>query len=124
LLDIFSMVDFLRDLPLSRAKSLLQVAHRLALPAGERIVVQGTRGDSFYIIVNGTVEIVKDGLPIKRYRAGDYFGEIAILLDQPRNADAVAKTDVDLVAIDRNDFLALLRGSEMLVRLERMVRVR
>lgn len=124
LLDIFSMVDFLRDLPLSRAKSLLQVAHRLQLPAGERVVTQGTRGDSFYIIVNGTVEIVKDGVPIKRYRAGDYFGEIAILLDQPRNADAIARTDVDLVAIDRNDFLAALRGSEMLVRLERMVRVR
>jgi CRP-like cAMP-binding protein/ribonuclease BN (tRNA processing enzyme) len=124
LLDIFSMVDFLRELPLSRAKSLLQVARRLQLPAGERVVTQGTRGDSFYIIVNGTVEIVKDGLPIKRYRAGDFFGEIAILLDQPRNADAIARTDVDLVAIDRNDFLAALRGSEMLVRLERMVRVR
>lgn len=124
LLDIFAMVDFLRDLPLSRAKALLQVAQRLQLPAGERIVTQGTHGDSFYIIVHGTVQIVKDGLPIKRYRAGDYFGEIAILLDQPRSADAIAKTDVDLVAIDRNDFLSVLRGSEMLTRLERLVRVR
>jgi CRP-like cAMP-binding protein/phosphoribosyl 1,2-cyclic phosphodiesterase len=124
LLEIFAMVDFLRDLPLSRARSLLQVAQRLTLPAGERIVTQGTRGDSFYIIVNGTVSIVKDGQAIKRYRAGDYFGEMALLLDQPRSADAVAKTDVDLVAIDRNDFLAVLRGSEMLTRLERLVRVR
>jgi CRP-like cAMP-binding protein/glyoxylase-like metal-dependent hydrolase (beta-lactamase superfamily II) len=124
LLDIFAMVDFLRDLPLSRAKQLLQVAQRLTLPAGERIVTQGMRGDSFYIIVNGMVQIVKDGVPIKRYRAGDYFGEMAILLDQPRAADAIAKTEVDLVAIDRNDFLAILRGSEMLNRLERLVRVR
>jgi CRP-like cAMP-binding protein/glyoxylase-like metal-dependent hydrolase (beta-lactamase superfamily II) len=124
LLEIFAMVDFLRDLPLSRARQLLQVAQRLTMPAGERIVTQGTRGDSFYIIVNGTVQIVKDGVPLKRYRAGDYFGEMAILLDQPRSADALAKTDVDLVAIDRNDFLAILRGSEMLTRLERLVRVR
>jgi CRP-like cAMP-binding protein/glyoxylase-like metal-dependent hydrolase (beta-lactamase superfamily II) len=124
LLEIFSMVDFLRDLPLSRARSLLQVAQRLTLPAGERIVTQGMRGDSFYIIVNGTVQIVKDGVAIKRYRAGDYFGEMAILLDQPRSADAVAKTDVDLIAIDRNDFLSILRGSEMLTRLERLVQVR
>ncbi len=36
LLDIFAMVDFLRDLPLSRARSLLQVARRMTLPAGER----------------------------------------------------------------------------------------
>jgi CRP-like cAMP-binding protein/ribonuclease BN (tRNA processing enzyme) len=124
LLEIFSMVDFLRDLPLSRARQLLQVAQRIALPAGERVVTQGTHGDSFYIIVNGTVQIVKDGVAIKRHRAGDYFGEMAILLDQPRSADAVAKTDVDLVVIDRNDFLAILRGSEMLTRLERLVRVR
>ena len=124
LLDIFSMVDFLRDLPLSRARSLLQVARRMTLPAGENIVTQGTKGDSFYIIVHGTVQVVKDGVAIKRYRAGDYFGEMAILLDQPRSADVVAKTDVDLVALDRNDFLAALRGSEMLTRLERLVRVR
>jgi CRP-like cAMP-binding protein/ribonuclease BN (tRNA processing enzyme) len=124
LLDNFAMVDFLRDLPLSRARSLLQVARRETLPAGERIVTQGTRGDSFYIIVYGTVQIVKDGVPLKRYRAGDYFGEMAILLDQPRSADAVAMTDVDLIAIDRNDFLSVLRGSEMLTRLERLVRVR
>ena len=124
LLDNFAMVDFLRDLPLSRARSLLQVARRMALPAGELIVRQGARGDTFYIIVHGTVQIVKDGVAIRRYRAGDYFGEMALLLDQPRSADAVALTDVDLVAIDRNDFLTVLRGSEMLTRLERLVRVR
>lgn len=124
LLDIFAMVDFLRDLPLSRAKALLQVARRITLPAGENIVTQGSHGDSFYMIVHGTVEIVKDGLPIKRYHAGDYFGEMAILLDQPRAADAIAKTDVDLVAIDNNDFVSVLRGSEMLQRLERLVHAR
>ena len=124
LLEIFSMVDFLRDLPLSRARSLLQVARRMTLPAGEHIVTQGAKGDSFYIIVTGTVQVVRDGVPIKRYRAGDYFGEMAILLEQPRRADVIAKTDVDLVALDRNDFLAALRGSEMLARLERLVRVR
>jgi cGMP-dependent protein kinase len=87
-------------------------------------VKQGTRGDSFYIIVHGSVQIVKDGVALKRYRAGDYFGEMAILLDQPRSADAIALSDVELIAIDRNDFLATLRGSEMLTRLERLVRVR
>jgi phosphoribosyl 1,2-cyclic phosphodiesterase len=124
LLDIFSMVDFLRDLPLSRSRSLLQVARRMQLPAGEHVVTQGTKGDSFYIIVKGTVQVVRDGVPLKKYRAGDYFGEMAILLEQPRRADVVAKTDVDLVALDRNDFLAALRGSEMLSRLERLIRVR
>lgn len=124
LLDNLAMVDFLRDLPLSRSRHLLQVSMRMTIEAGEKIVTQGTHGDSFYIIVHGTVAIVRDGKPINRYRAGDYFGEMAILLDKPRSADAVAVTDVDLIAIDRNDFLSVLRGSEMLTRLERLVRVR
>jgi glyoxylase-like metal-dependent hydrolase (beta-lactamase superfamily II) len=124
LLDNLAMVDFLRDLPLTRARHLLQVSMRMTIPAGEKIVSQGTHGDSFYMIVHGTVEIVRDGKAINRYLAGDYFGEMAILLDQPRSADAIAITDVDLLAIDRNDFLSVLRGSEMLTRLERLVHVR
>ena len=124
LLDAVSMVDFLRDLPLSRARQLLQVARRISLPAGERIVKQGTRGDAFYIVVHGHVDVMRDGVKLKAYQAGDYFGERALILDEPRMADVMAQTDVDLLAIDRDDFLPLLRGSEMLKRLERLVRVR
>ncbi len=124
LLDAVSMVDFLRDLPLSRARQLLQVARRISLPQGERIVTQGTRGDAFYIVVNGHVDVVRDGVRLKTHQAGDYFGERALILAEPRMADVVAQTDVDLIAIDRDDFLPLLRGSEMLKRLERLVRVR
>lgn len=124
LLDAVSMVDFLRDLPLSRARQLLQVVRRISLPAGERIVTQGTRGDAFYIVVNGHVDVVRGGTKLKTYQAGDYFGERALILDEPRMADVIAHTEVDLLAIDRDDFLPLLRGSEMLKRLERLVRVR
>ncbi len=124
LLEAVAMVDFMRDLPLSRARHILQRAQRLSLPAGEKIVAQGTRGDSFYIVVNGQVLIVRDGVVLKTYRAGDYFGETALLLDQPRSADVVAQTQVDLIAIDRTDFLALLRGTQIPDRLLRLARVR
>lgn len=124
LLESVCMVDFMRDLPLSRARHILQRAHRLRLPAGEKIVAQGSRGDSFYVLVNGQVLIVRDGVELKAYRAGDYFGETALLLNQPRSADVVAKTDVELIAIDRNDFLALLRGTRIPERLMRLARVR
>ena len=46
----------------------------ISLPAGEKIVRQGTRGDSFYIIVNGTVVVQRGNSLLKKYRAGDYFG--------------------------------------------------
>ncbi len=121
-LDAFAMVDFFRELPLSRARALLQVSREMTLPAGEKIVRQGTRGDSFYVIQNGIVSVVRDGITLKRYTAGDYFGETALILDQPRSADVVAETSVDVLAIDRDDFLTLLRGSETLNRLKRLAR--
>jgi phosphoribosyl 1,2-cyclic phosphodiesterase len=124
LLDSLTAVEFLRDLPLSRARSLLQVARQISVPAGETIVKQGTRGDSFYIIVNGTVVVQRQGEVLKKYRAGDYFGETALIMDQPRSADVIAKTPVDLVAIDRNDFLSLLHGSDIVTRLANLARVR
>ncbi len=124
LLDVFSMVDFLRDLPLSRARALLQAAHQISLPAGEKVVEEGTRGDSFYVIVRGNVTVIRDGRTVKVYGAGDYFGETALILDQPRSADVVAKTPVDLVVIDRGDFMAALRGTSTLRRLENLARLR
>jgi CRP-like cAMP-binding protein/glyoxylase-like metal-dependent hydrolase (beta-lactamase superfamily II) len=124
LLDVFSTVEFLRDLPLSRARALLQAASRLTLPAGETIVAEGARGDRFYIIVRGMVAVVKGGRQIRRYQAGDYFGETALILDQPRSADVVATSQVDLVAIDRGDFMTALRGTSTLRRLENLARIR
>src|SRR5262249_39759393 len=108
----------------SRARDLLQVARRVSVPAGQKIVVQGTRGDTFYIIVNGVVSVIQEGRELKTYMAGDYFGETALILGQPRNADVVAKTDVELVTLDRSDFLFLLRGSNIRRRLEHLAKSR
>jgi CRP-like cAMP-binding protein/phosphoribosyl 1,2-cyclic phosphodiesterase len=121
-LDAFAMVDFLRELPLSRARALLQVSREMTLRPGEKILRQGTRGDSFYVIQNGIVSVVRDGQVLKRYTAGDYFGETALILDRPRMADVVAETVVDVLAIDRDDFLTLLRGCDTLQRLKRLAR--
>jgi CRP-like cAMP-binding protein len=124
LLDVFCSVDLFRDFPLSRAQEILHHARSVSYPKGTRIIERGSKGDNFYIIVSGTVSVVPDGRALKSYHAGDYFGETALLLDQPRNADVVARTDVDLVEIDRYGFLYLLRGTDIPRRLERLARMR
>lgn len=121
LLDAFSMVDFFRDLPLSRARALLQVVREKRAQPGEVIVKEGTLGNAFYVIRNGVVAVVRGGRTVKRYTAGDYFGEAALLLDRPRGADVVAETQVELLLIERDEFLALVRKSELHERLHRLV---
>lgn len=124
LLDVFVGIDLFRGFSLARAREVLQAARRVDVEAGARIIAQGSPGDAFYIIVSGVCAVRRDGVELKRYQAGDYFGETALILGQPRNADVVASTDVVLVEVARYDFLYLLRGTDIPQRLVRLARMR
>jgi cAMP-dependent protein kinase regulator len=91
---------------------------------GQTIVKQGEYGDSFYIIVEGTVEVYKENekgerINLGRLSEGDYFGEIALLLNQPRAATVVVPDDceqVKVVKLDRRSFKNLLGNIEDLLK--------
>lgn len=124
LLDVICGVDLFRQFTISRAREVLQAARRVKYPSGTRVIAEGTFGDRFYLIVSGVAGVVQSGQELKTYQSGDYFGETALILGQPRNADVVAKTDLDVVEIDRYDFLYLLRGTDIPQRLVRLARMR
>jgi CRP-like cAMP-binding protein len=124
ILDAFLSVDLFRDFPLARASEILQVARRVSFPAEHTIIAQGSVGDAFYIILNGVVSVRQNGREVKTYGAGDYFGETALVLGQPRVADCIAVTDVTLVEVGRYDFLYLLRDTTLPSRLARLAKMR
>jgi uncharacterized protein YhbP (UPF0306 family) len=84
--------------------------------AGEVIVRQGAPADKIFIIVKGEVGVEReepDGtkVELETLRDGQFFGELAILRDTPREATATAQTDVTLLALQRDTFQKLVAGS-------------
>ncbi len=77
---------------------------------GEEIIRRGDHGDRFYVVSSGEVDVLVDGRPPRREGEGSYFGEIALLRDVPRTATVLAATDVELFALDRDDFLPAVTG--------------
>lgn len=80
---------------------------------GDRIFKEGSRGDKFYLILSGEVRISKTIVGIGEealaiLKEGDYFGEMALLDEAPRSADAYCAKRCVLSVIKRNDFEQLL----------------
>jgi CRP-like cAMP-binding protein len=80
--------------------------------AGEVIFHEGAEGDSMFLVWSGRVAIVKGDLEspvILAYRiAGEIFGEMALLENQPRSASIVALEDTRLLELSRSRFEQLL----------------
>lgn len=98
-------VPMLAALPEAVLERLAREAETTAFPAGHVIVREGEPGDRFYVVEKGQVAILGN-----RLGPGEGFGEIALLRDVPRTATATAATDVRLVALERDPFVAAVTG--------------
>jgi CRP/FNR family transcriptional regulator, cyclic AMP receptor protein len=78
-------------------------------PAGTTIFRAGDTGDYMYVIVEGTVRISLEGRELEMLGPGGVFGEIALIDNGPRSADAVTVADCRLVPIDEHRFKFLVQ---------------
>jgi CRP-like cAMP-binding protein len=90
---------------LSQVSSLMTP---LDLKAGKVLARQGEVGREFLILLEGQVEVVRDGKIIAVRGPGDFIGEIALLDNRPRTATVTARTDVVVEALNRGEFASLL----------------
>jgi CRP-like cAMP-binding protein len=103
-------VPTLRSLDMASLEDVVARVHPESAPAGADVVRQGERGDRFYVIESGAAEVLLDGYPIGRLRAGSEFGERALLRGSSRTATVRAVTPLALQTLDRWDFLSAITG--------------
>src|SRR5262245_55369222 len=90
---------------------------RIAEAAAGTVVTQiGEPGDSFFIIIDGTVAVRTPVGAASQLQPGDFFGEMSLVGGEPRSATIVATTDLRLLIVDRSHFWRLLDETPDLVR--------
>jgi CRP-like cAMP-binding protein len=86
-------------------------AKERSFDAGTAIIEEGQTGVGFYLLLSGTAEVRKGGTVLATFGPGDYFGEMALLLeDTPRTADVVAIDDTTCLVITLWDLKAMLKN--------------
>lgn len=79
--------------------------------AGTPIVSAGEAGIGFYLIVAGRAEVQRNKRTLRTLNPGDYFGELAILRDQPRSATVIATEPTTCLVLTRWDFKGVLQAN-------------
>lgn len=103
-------VSFLAPLPEAILEQLARAAVEEPATAGAEIVRQGDRGDRFYVVSSGSLQVFVDGAEVGTLGPGDSFGEIALLREVPRTATVKARTDTLLFTLDREAFVPAVSG--------------
>ncbi len=113
--DVTRRINFFEGLTEEVVEAFTRDLHRIRIPRGESIIAEHTRGDNLFLICRGKIEISKvldsSETPYARLSTlepGDFFGEMSIIDDQPRSANALALEDVELLVIDRESFTDLV----------------
>jgi len=109
-------VSFFSSLPDADILKISAVCGKTSLDAGEVVFSEGTRGQHFYIILRGSVKIVKDNGEqghdtIALYKQGQCFGELALIDDFPRSATVLTAEPSQLLCISRDDFQKVVQES-------------
>ena len=114
-LEQFRSVPLFESLDDAAARDLCDLLKTLDCRQSTVLFHAGDAGDAMYLIESGSVRISvptadEQELTLAEMRAGDFFGEIALLDGQPRSANAIAMEDSRLAVLSRADFLAFFNA--------------
>jgi cGMP-dependent protein kinase len=118
----FKGIPLLESLPREKQLAVVKMLTVRQYPDKAVICQQGEPGTSLFILKSGVVTVTRNGQPWRTLTKADYFGEKALLLDQPRTASVYAEGTCQVWELDKEGFLEVFDKAtqeEMRTRLER-----
>lgn len=112
-----TVVEMLARVPLLGACSpaelhqIAELGSRSQVADGTEVVRQGEEGREFFMLLAGQARCHVDGALMSTFGPGDFFGEMALLKQRPRQATVVADGDLELLVLDGRDFDELVSST-------------
>lgn len=101
-------IPLFADLSKKELRFLAQMTSETTVKQGSTVVKQGESGQEAMIVENGTADVLRGGDKVDDLGPGDFFGEMSLINQMPRNADVVATSDMDLLVMDAREFSSVL----------------
>lgn len=121
ILPILKQIPIFSDLTEEEHKQIIKGITLQYYPAGHMFFHEGDKNpdDAMYIIKHGMVKITRrsengDQKEVATLLDHQFFGEMALIQDEPRNATAVCGSDCEVFELKKSDFLALMQSSPTL----------
>lgn len=107
-IEALKRVPLFEGLSRKQLTELAKVTEDVDVEAGKVLCREGERGQEFFVVMEGEIEVTRHGRHLGTRTSGDFFGEIALIEDVPRTATVTAKTPIRFFVLMRRPFLSLL----------------
>lgn len=106
--ELLKSIEFFKPFGVGELDEMLESSVVKKYETRDIIIKENHEADTFYVILSGKARVLKkDGIGVKReimtLSAGDCFGEMAILLDEPRVATIIAASECTVFVIDKDE---------------------
>jgi CRP-like cAMP-binding protein len=107
-LELLKRTPLLADLSKRDIEEVGRLADEVDVRAGRVLLKEGDPGREFFVIIDGQIEITKEGRHLRTMGAGEFLGDIALVVERPRTATATAVTDSRLLVVGHREFHSLM----------------
>jgi CRP/FNR family transcriptional regulator, cyclic AMP receptor protein len=107
-LELLKRTPLLAGLSRRDLEEVGRLADEVDVPAGKVLTKEGDPGNEFFMIIDGAVRIERGGKVLRTMGPGEFFGDIALVVERPRMATATAEADSRLLAVGHREFHSLM----------------